>query len=137
LILVITYSQSFTSGVTPSSQCSAWTTFVAQLTVRSYTLLTVSGSLDPVGVTVTDPVVIAAIAMALRTGGSYGPVTSNGRSWAVGACGSGSELSVIGTVCYCNAGYDVRPCIGNSNYGGINGATCGGGTQTLIVTFQY
>jgi hypothetical protein len=135
--MYITYSRSFTSGTTPSSQCTAWTTFVAQLTVHSYILLTMSGSIDPIGVTVTDPTVIAAIALALRTSGSYGPVTSNSRSWAVGGCGGGSELSASGSVCYCVTGYNVRPCIGNSNYGGINGATCSAGTQTLIVTFQY
>ena len=137
LVSNITYSQSFTSGVTPTTQCTAWSTFVAQLTVRPYSLLVVRGSVDPVGVTVTDPVVIGNIALALRTSISYGPVDSNGRSWAVGVCGSGYELTVTGSTCYCNTGYTLRPCIGNTNYGGINGATCSAATQTMMVTFQY
>lgn len=110
---------------------------MAQLTVRPYSLLVVRGSVDPVGVTVTDPVVIGSIALALRTSTVYGPVNSNGRSWAVGLCGSGYELTVTGSICVCNTGYTLRPCIANLNYGGINGATCSGATQTMIVTFQY
>lgn len=133
----LTYSQSFTSGATPSSQCSAWTSFVAQLTVRPYSLLILRGSIDPIGVIVTDPFAIGNIALALRTSTSYGPLTSNSRSWAVGSCGGGYELSASGSVCACVTGYNVRPCIGNSNYGGINGATCSAPSQTIIVTFQY
>ena len=132
----ITYTQSFTSGVTPSSQCTAWTAFVAQLIVRSYTKLTIRGTYDTVGVTITDPTVIGNIALALRTSVAYGPVTSNGRSWAVGACGSGMELSANGAVCWCNTGYIVRPCINNLNWGGANTATCSGPSQTLTVEFQ-
>ena len=123
--------------MTPSAQCTAWTSFVTLLTVRPYTGLVIRGSVDPVGVAVTDPTVIAGIALALRTSGVYGPVTSNGRSWAVGLCGSGRELSASGAVCSCTTGYTVRPCIGNSNWGGVNTATCGGSTQTMIVEFQY
>ncbi len=83
------------------------------------------------------PDTIYNIVLALRTSTAYGPVTYNGRSWAVGACGSGSELSSDGIVCSCTAGYDVRPCIGNYNWGGINGVTCSASTQTMTVTFYY
>ena len=130
-------SQPFTSGVTPSSQCTSWTSYVATLIVRPYTGLVIRGSADAVGVAVTDPTVIAGIALALRTSGTYGPVTSNGRSWAVGACGGGSELSANGAVCQCATGYVFRPCIGNLNWGGVNGATCSAATQTITVEFQY
>lgn len=131
------YSQSFTSGSTPSSQCTAWTSFVAQLTTLPYTLLTINGTLDPVGITIVDPSVIASIALALRTSSAYGPVTSNGHSWAVGGCGGGSELSASGSICSCpSPDYIVRPCIGNSNFGGINSATCSGPTQVMMVLFQ-
>jgi hypothetical protein len=137
IVATVKYSQSLTYGVTPSSQCTAWTSFVSQLTVRSYTLLTLCGTNDPIGVTVTDTTVIASIALALRTSTAYGPVTTNSRSWAVGSCGGGYELSASGSVCYCVTGYNVRPCIGNYNWGGINGATCLAGTQTITVVFQY
>jgi hypothetical protein len=138
IVATVTYTQIFTTGVTPSSQCTAWSTFVAQLTVRAYTLLTLCGSNDPVGVIVNDTVVIANIALALRTSAAYGPVTTtNSRSWAVGSCGSGYELSASGAVCFCVTGYNIRPCIGNSNYGGINGVTCSAPTQIITVIFRY
>lgn len=133
----ITYSQTFSSGSTSPSQCSAWTSFVSQLTSRPYNLLTIRGTFDTVGVTVTDPTVILNIATALRTSGTYGPVTSNSRSWAVGACGGGRALSASSSVCACTAGYVVRPCIGNRNWGGVNSATCNGPTQTMTVEFRY
>ncbi|CAM2708092.1 unnamed protein product [Rotaria socialis] len=135
--LNIVYSQSFTSGVTPSSACTAWTNFVAQLTPLPYTLLQMNGTYDSVGVTITDSTVIAAIAVALRTAAAYGPVTTNGRSWQVGACGTGSELSAASSICAClSPDYLVRPCIGNSNFGGVNTNTCGGPTQIMTVIFQ-
>lgn len=98
--------------------------------------MTIYGSGNWAGVTLTDPTAIYNIVMALRGSTAYGPVTFNGRSWAVGLCGSGYELSANGAVCSCTTGYDLRPCIGNSNWGGINGATCGGATQTMAVTFN-
>jgi hypothetical protein len=134
----VMYSQSFTSSLIPATQCLVWRSFVAQLTVRSYTLLTMRGTFDPIGVTITDPSTIANIALALRTSTSFGPVTSNYRSWVVGPCENGPELSASGTICSCiNPGYSLRPCIGNLNYGGINSSTCSGPTQTMTVIFQY
>ena len=99
--------------------------------------MTISGSRDSTGVSVTSASDIASIALALRTSGSYGPVPLNSRSWAVGTCVSGSELSANGAVCACSTGYDVRPCIGNSNWGGVNSVSCNAASQTLIVTFQF
>jgi hypothetical protein len=99
--------------------------------------LTLSGSVNPVGVTVIDPVVIGYIVLALSRSTAYGPATSNSRSWAVGVCGSEYELSASGAVCSCATGYDIRPCIENSNWGRINGATCGGVTQIIIVVFSH
>lgn len=135
----IIYSQTFASGTIPSAQCTAWHTFRSQLVVRPYTSLTIRGSNDPTGITLTNPTYIAGIANALQTYTAYGPVTANGYTWVVGNCavsGIQYELSATGATCSCATGYVVRPCIGNSNWGGINGATCSGGTQTMIVIFQ-
>lgn len=77
---------------------------------------------------------VNAIAQALRTNTAYGPTSSNGYSWAVGTCGSGNELSATGGgICACSTGYTVRPCIGNSNWGGVNGTTCSASTQNMTV----
>lgn len=107
------------------------------MTVRPYNLLTIRGTYNTVGITTSDPTVIANIATALRTSGSYGPVTSNSYSWIVGACGPGRTLSASGATCSCSAGYVVRPCIGNRNWGGVNSNTCTGPSQTMTVEFRY
>ncbi|CAF1350511.1 unnamed protein product [Rotaria magnacalcarata] len=134
----ITYSQNFTFGLTATAQCTAWTSFVTQLIVQPYILLTMSGTFNPIGVSVTNTTVIANIALALRTSTRYGPVTSNSLSWAVGLCGPSYELSASGTTCMCTSpGYAIRPCLTNQNYGGINTTTCYGPTQTMTVIFQY
>ena len=129
------FSQTFTSGAT-SSSCPTWQAFQALLTVQNYTSLTMSGSNNLVGITLTDPVIVATIALALRTNTAYGPVISGGYSWSVGSCGSGFELTATGTPCTCGGSYTVRPCVGNLNWGGINTATCGAGTQSMTVRFQ-
>jgi hypothetical protein len=131
----ITYTQSFVSGVTPSTQCTAWNTFQGLLVSRPYVSMTMKGTYDPTGITLTNAAYILGIATALRTSTSYGPVTSNGYTWLVGVCGSGYELTATGIICQCNTGYTVRPCIGNSNWGAINGYTCGAVAQTMTVIF--
>ncbi len=136
----VTYSETFTSGVSYTAsdvQWTHWTSFISQLTPRTYSSVTIKGSNDATGVTVTDPAVATAIANALYTN-APGSWTSGGRTWAVGACGSGLELSATGSVCGCpNPGYIVRPHIANQNWGGVNGPTCDAGTQTLTVVFVY
>jgi hypothetical protein len=42
-------------------------------------------------------------------------------------------LSANGDICRCSSGYVVRPCIGNQNWGGVNGNTCNAGAQTMRV----
>lgn len=135
----VIYSQSFISGSTPISECTAWNTFRGQLSAGGFTSMTIKGSNDPVGITLTTASYVAAIANALFTNTAYGPVSSNGYSWAVGLCavsGSQYELTATGSICACNTGYTVRPCIGNTNWGGVNGNTCSGSSQTLTVVFQ-
>ncbi|CAF0796005.1 unnamed protein product [Adineta steineri] len=130
-----TYSQSFTYGTTPTSQCTAWITFAAGLTCTSYSSLRIYGSNDPTGITISDSYVVTAIAVALRANTTYS-ATSNGYTWIVGVCGSGYEITATGTLCTCNTGYTLRPCFGGSNWGGIMGTTCGAATQTLSLDFS-
>ena len=136
LAQTFTYSETFTSGVAYSSsdiQWTHWSSFIAQLTPRIYTSVTIKGSNDAVGVSVSDQTVATAIANALYSG-SPGSWITGGRTWAVGNCGSGLELSATGSVCACpNPGYIVRPHIANTNWGGVNSATCSAGTQTMTV----
>ncbi|HNY01973.1 MAG TPA: hypothetical protein PKG48_05275 [Bacteroidales bacterium] len=138
LAQTITYSESFTGGATYSSsdvQWTHWSSFISQLTPRTYSSVTMKGSYDMTGVKVTDPVVATAIANALNAG-TEGTWTSGGRTWKVGVCGSGLELSASGGICDCpNPNYIMRPQIGNANWGGINTATCEAPSQTMTVIF--
>lgn len=138
LAVNLTYSQAFTSGVTPTTQCTAWTTFNSFLPLRAYTAMNMFGSLSGTGVTLTDPTTIFNIVLALRTSTAYGPITFGGRTWGVALCGGGYELISNNGTCSCNSGYNIRPCTGNSTtWGGINGATCSASTQTMSVRFAY
>jgi hypothetical protein len=134
----LTYSESFTSGVTATAQCTQWKSFLANLPVENYTLLKIYGSNDTVGQTITDPTIINNIVKALKNSTPYGPVTSNGVSWTVGTCGTGIELAANTTVCQCqNPSYSARPCMGNESYGGIGTNNCNGPSQTISVMLQY
>lgn len=149
----VVYSQTFTNGATycPSSpQYDGWGIFRAQLdtVTKKFRKVTVKGSNDPVGITCNDPTATRQIAAALRSNTTF-TVICDGRPWLVGVgsncvafgCASANdatELVVNSTfLCNCtNPGYIFRPCIGNSNWGGINGVTCGGNTQTMEVIFS-
>jgi hypothetical protein len=134
----ITFSEAFIQGQGSASNCSAWTTFQSQLLATNpYSKLTIKGSLDPVGVSVTDPAKVLQLANALRTGASIS-ITDGGRTWRTGNCGGGIELTASGSICQCSNSYTVRPCIGatNQNWGGAGTNTCGGPSQTLIVEFE-
>ncbi len=127
----VTYSESFTSGQTPNSQCTNWKTFQASLT-GSYSSITISGSNDMVGSTCTGAAA-DQLCKALHNNMTTS-VSCNAKTWATGTCGGGLEVTSTGSICNCNSGYTSRPCIGNSNWGGVNTSTCGGPTQTIIVT---
>ena len=137
----IVYSQSFTNGVTPSTQCTVWDAFRASLLgTYNYSGFTMRGSMNTTGISCTDPAVASAVANALRTGTTYSGV-SDGQTWTVGiGCTSGPcgtiavELSNNGS-CACGNGYTVRPSINNNNWGGIDGPTCNAASQTMEVVF--
>ena len=109
----VQYSQSFTAGALASpAACNAWTTFRAALNGNVFSSVTISGSLDPVGVTNTDVTAVNALANALYTGTTY----STG-GWKVGGCSTSNcgpaniEIDVNGTIggsaattCGCNTG---------------------------------
>lgn len=138
---VITYSQSFTQSATaPQATCDAWNTFRSQLLVYPYLSMSVTAGSPSTAITCTNTAVVAAVAAALRTGTS-GTWTDGSYTWNVGSCGStssgtGWELSVNNSGnCQCGTGWAVRPCIGNSNWGGY-GTTCTGPSQIMTVVFN-
>ena len=144
----ITFSESFTNGQT-STHCNSWNNFRSQLlSTLSYTRVTIKGSNDPVGVSVTDPSKVLQLANGLRDGANV-TIADGGLNWITGGCGfednSGGTpaiaLSATGATCSCETtGYVVRPCIdvytSNPNWGGAGTAVCSGPTQTLTVEFE-
>ncbi|CAF0768626.1 unnamed protein product [Adineta steineri] len=130
-----TYSQTFTGGVAPTTQCTAFRVFTTGLTCSSYSLMQMYGSNDPVGITVTDSSVVTALALALRYNNTFG-IMYNGITWKIDLCGSRYEITATGSVCSCTAGYTMRPCHVNSDWGGIAGSTCSPATQTMSLHFE-
>ena len=133
----VRYSASFqgNQSATPQ-QCNDWNTFRMNLKQGPYTKVSINGSNDMVGVECAGAQA-DQLCQALRNGGNT-MVQCNGRSWGVGMCGTGIELSADGNICQCMSGYVARPCIGqgNSNWGGVNTVTCNAPTQTLNVVCQ-
>ncbi|HEX2900217.1 MAG TPA: SprB repeat-containing protein, partial [Bacteroidia bacterium] len=145
----ISYNQSFLTGVTPTSQASAWCSFRSQLlSSYNYTSLVVRGSQNTTGLTLSDPVAVAGIANAMRTATAYS-VVSGGNTWSVSTgCVAGSSpcagspgvvLHVNGASCSCDGAgpFVVRPEINNLNWGGLGTGTCSNFSQTMEVTFSY
>ena len=53
-----------------------------------------------------------------------------GKTWYVGTCGSGGEITVGRRICDCGEEVTIRPCINNQNWGGA-GSTCGQSSMKL------
>lgn len=137
----ITYSEAFTSGVTPSAaQAADWVTFRnALVPTNPYYRVRISSSLGGT-IECNNAVTVQDIAVKLRTGVA-GTWVDGTNTWNVGSCGSsasgtGWELSVNNGNCLCSSGVAVRPGIGNNNWGGFT-TNCAAGSQTLTVEFFF
>lgn len=143
------YSEQFFNGAGSGAQCVIWDTWRAGLTPGVYLKMTIYGTNDVVGQTCTDITVTNAMATAIKNATAtstcaYVSPPTNGHVWSVcnrynaevwldpPACCSGSN-------CPSPNAYILRPCIGgtNSNWGGVNTATCGAPTQIMAIEFWY
>jgi Cys-rich repeat protein len=127
----VTYTGMFVQNQTPGQACTDWKTFQAALKNGPYVSVTIKGSNDMVGST-CNGAGANTICQALRNNQSTS-VMCSGKTWTTGPCGPGTEVSSTGSNCACNNGYTARPCIGNLNWGGVNGVTCTAPTQTITV----
>jgi PKD repeat protein len=152
--LKLIYSESFNNGQTycpgVDRQVDNWTSFRASLDTTQYQFikLVMRGSSTTATKECTDETVLREIANALKNGINK-TWTSNGIDWFVNnscfntSCGTttatGVSLGAETTVsCRClTPGWSIRPAIGNRNWGGINTATCGAPSQTMICEFFY
>lgn len=140
-----TWTDNFTQGQAPTTaQCNNWTNFLGQLGQlgqASFISVTISGTFDATGIKITDPAAATQLASLLNSG-TVGTVVSGGHTWMVNNCGPGScvpigvELVVDGAGCNCADKYSVRPYSQNSNWGGINTASCSGVSQTMKLEFN-
>ena len=146
------YKETFTFGASycpTSTQYDNWGKFRSQLdtTTKKFLKVTVRGTNDPTGITCSDPTLTRRIAEAMRARTNLN-VVCDGKTWVVssnrpciGGCAQAAddvELIVSSAAtCNCtNPSYIFRPCIGNRNWGGLNGLTCGAATQTMEVIFS-
>jgi cysteine-rich repeat protein len=115
--------------------CDEFQVFQQQLQqVQNFSYVAIFGSNDPMGVS-CNGAAANTICQALGDNLAVSNVACDGRTWNVGNCGNGAEINAQGNgVCQCTSpAYTVRPCINNSNWGGVNTATCNGPTQTIEV----
>ncbi len=142
----LVYSHEFVKGVIycpGDPQYDDWLSYRASLPTSDVMSITVSGSQDPQGRTCSDPTVAQQIANAMRTQTTL-TVPCGGFTWRVdGTCQTGCGLpdndlvlSVGGLICECVSSYNLRPGIGNTNWGGITVGSCGSPTQTMTVTIE-
>jgi hypothetical protein len=132
-----TYSESFTTLVVATQQCTDWNNWRAGLT-GTYTSITLSGSNDTTGRTCTGAAA-STLCQALHDGTKVIDLSCGGFTWSVDFCsGMTWELTADGAACTCtNPGYNIRPCINsNGDWGGITTKTCAAPSQTLSVTCQ-
>ena len=108
------------------------------MTCTKYTFLRIYGSNDPVGITLTDPSIVTAIAVGLRYNTTIS-ATSNGVNWRVGSCwwSVPGEITTVGGICSNSYGYTIRPCVVYAGYwGGILTQSCYGASQTLSLYLE-
>jgi hypothetical protein len=132
----LAFGESFTQNVTPAAaQCQAWNAFRASL-VGTYSVVTISGSADPAGVSCSGAAA-DTLCQALRTTSGSAPdgqtvvsVDCDGRTWSVGLCGAPDSVELSAkplgdaSVCVCGTAHTARPCLGNPNWGGAGTNTC-------------
>ncbi len=133
-----TFAGTFNVLQNDAAQCTGWNDFRSSLSESHvYDRIRIRGSRDTTGVTCTGPSA-NTICQALRTGTAISPVTCDGRTWNVGACGTNPVELHAGphsSVCGCGGEdhYTVRPCYTNAvGYNGIGNACATGVTNQTI-----
>jgi PKD repeat protein len=156
---IITFSDTFSNGITycPSnSQYSNWGNFRSKLDTSSFKLLkvTMRGTYDVSGRTCSDSFAVRRLAARLKNPingvdlsikcGSYTWVVAGlGNCISGGSCANLADnvgVSADGSSGACNClspSYQMRPIVGNSNWGGINTSSCPGPSQRMSLEFEY
>ncbi|MEX1238478.1 MAG: T9SS type A sorting domain-containing protein [Cyclobacteriaceae bacterium] len=140
----LTWTDSFTEGQpSTEAQCQNWNNFRASLALKNFASVTISGTFDEVGKTLSNPTAATELAQRLSSA-TVGTVTFEGQSWTVGTCGgavcggASVTLSVDGSTsaCNCDDKYAIKPGNIGSQWGGVNTASCNGPSQTMRLIFH-
>ena len=119
------------------SQCTEWDNFRTGL-AGTYSRITISGNLGG-PFSCGSGAAVATIVAGLNTGTTTS-IVCDGRTWNVGPCsGASIEINALASgtaVCQCPADPVLRPCIGNSNWGGLGGSTCAAPSQNMKVSLE-
>jgi hypothetical protein len=139
----IVYSANFQQFQTPSAQCTAWEDFRAQLTPdKSYQSVLFKGSRNETGLLLEDPDAVSTIAAAIHNN-TFFSLNSSGQSWqglfSVGLYLEANSVTTAsaGSCTNNSTNFNLRPCITNSNWGGINGPSCQAESQRIDLIFYY
>lgn len=143
----VTWSDSFVQAAAPTTeQCLNWENFLSQLDQKTFATVTISGSNDPVGISISDPAAATQLAQLLSSK-TPGSVTSGGHTWTVAndcgisACNTGLAITLTVdpaySYCNCNENYSIKPQSSGNQWGGINsGVSCGAPSQSMQLVFH-
>lgn len=135
-VLQGTWGYWFYQSQTPSgSVCQAYKNYVNGKNYQSVGKISIWTNL--VGkVTCSDKNAVQNLMYNWQRMNSRYSVNCNGRTWRVGPCGGWQEICAgCSSICQCNSGISIRPCIGNYNWGG-SGTTCSAAQQVLYMDLQ-
>ncbi|NBP05087.1 MAG: hypothetical protein EBV15_02540, partial [Bacteroidetes bacterium] len=125
-----------------AAQITKWNNFRAKLVpTNSYLGMKISGTYNTTGLSHSDATVAKDYAAALNNLSNYTSPSVGGNVWTLcnryaGEVWINPPSTCSGSNCP-SPGYIIRPGIGtaNSNWGGINTATCGGSDQWMELRF--
>lgn len=137
----VSYSDVY-SGSYSVARCNTYTAWRNSIDVtKTYNEIKFFGTVQPVGITCTGTGANTLCQGLLADGPDIPDFECDGGIWwGLGTCGAetGTELFAeaggTGSGCSCGNDYDVRPCLANSNWGGLTpGDSCGDVAQTIQV----
>jgi len=134
----VSWSRSITTGILShtSSICTSYDAFRRSLIGFKTTAFVVRA-----GSTVRrcdNPVIAKQLTDSFSSTGTTSSIVCDGTAWRMEKCGSGIEISIAtgntAPRCQCSsADLVIRPCIGNSNWGGVGANICGSISTTLTI----
>ena len=113
-----------------SPECTSFQTFQRNLYGQNAQIVTISGG--KYSYSCKDPSLAKQIVDAFAAS-THQTFRCNGQTWQVGGCGGGEITVGSSGVFNCDGLVSVRPCIGNTNWGGSGQLTCSGISQKLSI----